>query len=233
LQPQGHEGTFRRPAQSEELEMAEAAADEVLLVGRYLSPFVRRVAVTLRHFGVPYRRHVLSTLTDMDEIARYSPIGRVPVMVLPTGETLIDSAAMLDHLDEGAGAERALMPAAGPERQRAMFVLMLAVGAIERAMTANGEQRRPADRQSSGRLDRLRHFTRRGFLALERELSGRGWLVDGRMRQPDITAAVGLTFVHRVHPGLIAEDDVPALSRLAARCEATPLFQETWIDIET
>ena len=67
--------------------MAEAAADEVLLVGRYLSPFVRRVAVTLRHFGVPYRCHVLSTLTDMDEIARYSPIGRVPVMVLPTGET--------------------------------------------------------------------------------------------------------------------------------------------------
>ena len=53
---------------------------------------------------------------------------------------------MLDHLDEGAGAERALMPASGPERQQAMFALMLAVGAIERAMTANGEQRRPADR---------------------------------------------------------------------------------------
>jgi glutathione S-transferase len=213
--------------------MAETTAGEVLLVGRYLSPFVRRVAVTLRYFGVPFRRHVLSTLTDMDEIARYSPIGRVPVMVLPTGEALIDSAAMLDHLDERAGAERALMPASGSERQRAMFVLMLAVGTIERAMTANGEQRRPADRQMPERLDRLRHFTRLGLLALDRELGRRDWFVDGCMRQPDITAAVGLTFVRRVHPELIAEDDVPDLSRLAARCEATPPFRETWIDIET
>jgi glutathione S-transferase len=216
----------------EELTMGEAAEGEILLVGRYLSPFVRRVAVTLRHFGVPYRRHALSTLTDMDEIARYSPIARVPVMVLATGETLVDSAAMLDYLDERAGTERTLMPASGPERQRAMFLLMLAVGTIERAMTANGEQRRPPDRQIPERLDRLRHFTRQGFLALDRELGGRDWFVSGRMLQPDITAAVGLTFVCRVHPGLIAENDLPALARLTARCEATPPFEETWIDIE-
>lgn len=213
--------------------MIDAGGGEVLLVGRYLSPFVRRVAVTLRHFGVPYRRHVLSTLTDMDEIARYSPIARVPVMVLPTGDTLLDSAAMLDHLDERADDDRKLMPPTGTERQRAMFALMLAVGAIERAMTANGEQRRPADRQLPERLDRLRDFTRRGFLALDRDLGDRDWFVGDRMQQPDITAAVGLTFVRRVHPGLIAETDVPALSRLTARCEATPPFRETWIDIET
>jgi len=91
--------------------MADENGDEVVLVGRYLSPFVRRVAVTLRHFQVPYRRHVLSTLTDMAEIERYSSIGRVPVLVLPSGESLIDSAAILDHLDQHAGPERALMPA--------------------------------------------------------------------------------------------------------------------------
>lgn len=213
--------------------MAHEKDTEFLLVGRYLSPFVRRVAVTLQHFQVPYRRHVLSTLTDMAAIEQYSPIGRVPVMVLASGETLIDSAAMLDHLDRRAAPERALMPASGVERQRAMILLMTAVGAIERAMTANGEQRRPADKQMPERLDRLRHFARQGFVSLDRELGDRTWLVGDRMLQPDITAAVGLTFVRRVHPGLIADPDVPALARLTARCEALPAFRAAWIDIET
>lgn len=213
--------------------MADGNDAEALLVGRYLSPFVRRVAVTLRHFQIPYRRHVLSTLTDMAEIERYSPIGRVPVLVLASGETLIDSAAILDYLDQRAGPERALMPASGLQRQRSMSLLMTAVGAIERAMTANGEQRRPADKQVPERLDRLRHFTRQGFVSLDRELGGRAWFVGDRMLQPDITAAVGLSFVRRVHPGLIGDGDLPALAQLTERCEALPAFQAAWIDVET
>jgi len=110
---------------------------------------------------------------------------------------------------------------------------MTAVGAIERAMTANGERRRPTDKQMPERLDRLWRFTRQGLLALDRELGARTWFVGERMLQPDITAAVGLSFVRRVHPGLIGEGELPALARLTARCEALPVFQAAWIDIET
>ena len=52
------------------------------------------------------------------------------------------------------------------------------------------------------------------------------------MLQPDITAAVGLTFIRRVDPGLVGDGDVPALSHLTERCEARPEFQATWIDLE-
>ncbi len=210
-----------------------SSLDDCLLVGRYLSPFVRRVAVTMRHFGVPYRRRVLSTLIDLDEIATYNPVARVPVVVLASGDTVVDSAAILDLLDERAGPDRALMPPAGEARQHSLYALMVAVGAIERAMTANGEQRRSPDKQIPERLERLRHFARQGFLDLERTLGGRDWFSEDRMMQPDITTAVGLTFVRRVHPGLIAEGELPGLSRLTARCEDLPAFRAVWIDIET
>ncbi len=205
---------------------------EMLLIGRYLSPFVRRVAVTLQHFEIPYRRRVLSTLTDMPDIEKSNPVGRVPVLVLPSGESVIDSAAILDFLDQRAGPARALMPASGPARQRAFASLMLAVGTIERAMTANGERRRPADKQMPEKFDSLLRFVRQGLEELDRALGEQPWFVGDRMLQPDITAAVGLSFIRRVHPGLVAEEDFPALSRLTAHCEAMPAFQAAWIDIE-
>jgi len=205
---------------------------EMLLIGRYLSPFVRRVAVSLQHFGIPYRRSVLSTLTDMPDIEKSNPIGRVPVLVLRSGESVIDSAAILDALDQLVGPERALMPPSGPDRRRAFATLMLGVGTVERAMTANGERRRPADKQMPEKLDGLLRFVRRGLGELDRELGDGTWFVGDRMLQPDITAAVGLSFIRRVHPGLVAEEEFPALSRLTARCEATPAFQRVWIDIE-
>lgn len=205
----------------------------LLLVGRYLSPFVRRVAVALQHFGISYERHVLSTLKDMDAIETYSPIARVPVLVLETGEIIFDSAAILEWIDTRAAPQHRLMPASGDERQMVLSVLMLAVGAVERAMAANGEQRRPPEQMSRERFDQLRRNCRQGFEALDRQIDKRGWLAGERMLLPDVTAAVGYTFVNRVHPGLLVDNSLPALADLAQRCEATAAFKAAWIDIES
>ena len=70
------------------------------LIGRSLSPFVRRVAATLNLYGLPFEQLQLATSTDGAAIAGYNPLGRVPSLVLDTGEVLVDSAAILDHLDE-------------------------------------------------------------------------------------------------------------------------------------
>jgi glutathione S-transferase len=178
----------QRLPQSEKRQTAGHADGEMLLIGRYLSPFVRRVAVTLQHFGIPYRRQVLSTLTDMSDIEKNNPVGRVPVLVLPSGESVIDSAAILDYLDQRVGPEQALMPASGPARQQAFASLMLAVGTIERAMTASGERRRPAEKQMPEKLDGLLRFVRQGRVTLDQHLGERPWFVGERMLQPDIEA---------------------------------------------
>ena len=66
------------------------------LVGRYDSPFVRRVAVSLHVLGMPFEFLSLSPFTQAAAIRRISAIGRMPVLILDDGDTLIESAAILD-----------------------------------------------------------------------------------------------------------------------------------------
>lgn len=105
----------------------------MILIGQYDSPFVRRVAVSLRLLGLEYEHRPWSVFSDAAEVGGYNPLCRVPVLVLEDGEVLIESGAILDHLDEGAGTRR-LLPAAGPERRRQLQIAALATGLAEKAV---------------------------------------------------------------------------------------------------
>ena len=89
----------------------------MLLIGKLNSPFVRRVAVSLKLLGIGYEHADWSIGPDLERIRQYNPLGRVPTLVLDEGEVLMDSTAILDHLDEVAGPGRALLPGSGRERR--------------------------------------------------------------------------------------------------------------------
>lgn len=201
-----------------------------VLTGRLLSPFVRRVAVSLAHLDVAFERRILSAVDDISEIEHSNPVGRVPTMILADGEILVDSAAILDHFDQQAGTARALIPPSGSERRRALYLLAVSCGAIERAMVANAERKRPPERQLPERLQRLLRQTRQGFEALDTELGSRDWFDGRQILQPDITCAVGVTFVRHIFPALLPSDSIPRLSDLTARCEELPAFVGLPID---
>src|SRR6201990_2523084 len=82
----------------------------MFLIRQYDSPFVRRVAIAMRLYGIAYEHKPWSTFGEGDKIAPYNPLRRVPTLVLDDGESLLDSAAILDYLDELAGPAKALMP---------------------------------------------------------------------------------------------------------------------------
>ncbi|WP_204273919.1 glutathione S-transferase family protein, partial [Stenotrophomonas maltophilia] len=65
----------------------------------------------------------------------YNPLRRVPTLVLDDGETLIESAAILDYLDERAGAEKAMLAANGELRRKALKVIALATGLADKAVS--------------------------------------------------------------------------------------------------
>src|SRR5262245_46710811 len=103
----------------------------MILVGQYDSPFVRRVAISLKVLGFPYEHDTRSVFGDFDSMRQTNPLGRIPSLVLDDGEVLIDSAAILDHLDEVVGPARALIPPTGPKRREALKRIALATGAID------------------------------------------------------------------------------------------------------
>jgi len=89
----------------------------MLLIGVNRSPYTRRVAITLKAYGLPFEQRDLSGFGNRADVRAANPLGRIPALVLDNDETLIDSAAIIDHLDEIVGPDRALTPMAGADRR--------------------------------------------------------------------------------------------------------------------
>lgn len=196
----------------------------MILVGQYDSPFVRRVAVSLRVLGFAYEHDTRSVFGDFDEMRRVNPLGRIPSLVLDDGETLIDSAAILDWLDQTVGPERALVPATGPERRRVLRGIVLATGAIDKAGAATYERLiRPSAYRWPDWIERCRTQATGGIEALTAE----PWPTAGRFDQAQITTACMIRYVRMTDLDLIPTGRYPALEALSARCEARPEFQAT------
>jgi glutathione S-transferase len=203
----------------------------MLLIGMFDSPFVRRVAVSLKLLGIACEHANWSVGRDFDRIRVYNPLGRVPTLVLDDGEALIESSAILDYLDELVGPERALLPRSGPERRAALKLMAIAVGAAEKCVAQVYEDAfRPPERRHAPWVERCRQQMLGAAAELERACAARGageWLLGGRCTQADITATCAFTFTSDT--GRLPADPAqfPAWRAHAARCEALPEFRAT------
>jgi glutathione S-transferase len=196
----------------------------MILVGQYDSPYVRRVAVSLRLLGLDYRHDTRSVFGDFDSMRTTNPLGRIPSLVLDDGAVLIDSAAILDWLDETVGPERALLAPRGLERRAQLRRIALATGAVDKAGAAAYERiiRPPAHRWPEW-IARCRTQAEGAIAALAAE----PWPEGRRLDQAQITTACMLRYVAISDPELMPAGRYPALDALSARCEARPEFAAT------
>jgi glutathione S-transferase len=193
------------------------------LVGHYDSPFVRRVGISLHVLAIPFERNPLSVFGDAEAMRAFNPLVRVPVLVLDDGECLIDSTAILDHLDERVGPERALLPAAGKARRDALQIVALATGIGDKAIAIAYERRKPTDKIDEGWIARCRGQQEGALAALEARYTAVG-PDPARLLQPEITVAAMLGYVRLRQPEMLAPGRYPALEALSARAEAHPAF---------
>ncbi|WP_072386524.1 glutathione S-transferase family protein [Hyphomicrobium sp. CS1BSMeth3] len=192
------------------------------LIGRYDSPYVRRVGVTLHVLEQPFEHVPLSPFSQVIEFRKHAAIGRMPVLILDSGETLIESAAILDHLDEIAGPSAALIPSGGPERRRSLKILACATAACDKAIAINYERRRPVERILDDWIERCRTQLDAAFAELESfhlELRGHR-----RLQQIEITTACAYAYVRRVEPDAVQAKRYPWLERLSSACELRQQF---------
>jgi glutathione S-transferase len=197
----------------------------MILVGQYDSPYVRRVAVSLRVLDLPYEHDTRSVFADFDAMRTLNPLGRIPSLVLDAGEVLIDSAAILDWLDQTVGPSRALLPTGGPERRRALRLIALATGAIDKIGAATYERLiRPRAYRWPDWIERCLIQGTGAIAALAAE----PWPTAQPLDQPRITTACMLRYVQLADPSLLPAGRFPTLDALSERCEALPAFQATW-----
>lgn len=196
----------------------------MILIGQYDSPFVRRVGIALRLYGMEFEHRPWSVFGDGDAVRALNPLMRVPVLVLDDGFALSDSHMMLDYLDSQVAEP--LFPRDEPERHRALKVAALATGLAEKAVSLFYERQLHAA-PSAHWQGRLRTQIGSVIDALEADRAARPgpWWFGQRLGHADIAVACALRFVHEAHPGLL--DPVPpCLAAHAAACEALPVFAE-------
>jgi glutathione S-transferase len=196
-----------------------------VLIGQYDSPFVRRVAVVLHHYGVAFERRVLSTFADFDAMLELGPLGKVPVLVLADGEHLWDSRAILDFLHGQASQERLLLPREEPGRRQVLRVEAVAIGLAEKAYERGLEfARRAAGTQDPVWIARLERQIASALAWLEARQPG-PFLCVPAFSVADVTTAVAFTYISEKWPQLVGSGAYPALKMHRAACEAMPAFQ--------
>jgi glutathione S-transferase len=201
----------------------------MLLIGQYDSPFVRRVGIAMRCYGMAFRNQGWSVWADAESIAPYNPLRRVPVLVLDDGTPLVESAAILDWLDDQVPPERALLPRTGIGRRDGLRAAALATGLADKSVILLYEHvlRKQPDR-SAVWVARCEAQIRETAAVLERERAARrtAWWLGETLSHADIAAACALRFLREAHPALAGAAIGPALRDHAARCEALPEFRE-------
>ncbi len=198
----------------------------MILIGQYDSPFVRRVGVALTLYGLPFEHRPWSTFADAARLAPINPMLRVPTLVTEAGEALVDSAAILDHLDSLVAPDRALIARTGPDRRAALRVAAIACGLGDQAVSLFYERAMHRE-PSENFMTRRRGQIAGGLALLEREAAARpGPFWSGAaIGHADAAIACVWRFVVEAHPGLVDPAVHPALAALAARCEALPAFR--------
>lgn len=198
------------------------------LVGMFDSPYVRRVAISMRLLDLPFEHLNWSIGKDQAKIAELNPLGQVPVLVLDDGEPLVDSAVILDHLDQIAGPARALVPASGDARRRVLGLTALATGVADKARLQMYERIfRPPGLQHEPLRLRLRAQMLATCERLEDACTDAGeWLVGDRITQADVSLGCAVTYA--LETVGLPIDELPALRARHARLAELPVFREIY-----
>ena len=200
----------------------------MLLIGVNRSPYTRRLAITLTAYGVPYEQKCVSGFGNREEVRSANPLGRIPALVLDDGETLIDSGAIVDHLDQVYGGERPLTPASGPDRRAVLKVAAIMMGACDKALQAAYHRNHtPVEKRHQPWVDDCAAQVANALAAIDAAVDPAAhYLLLGRLTQADITVFVAERLARF---GLSIDTDAryPRLRALTRKLAEEPAFHST------
>ncbi|HUC62704.1 MAG TPA: glutathione S-transferase [Alphaproteobacteria bacterium] len=199
------------------------------LIGMLDSPYVRRVAISLRLLGIPFEHQSISVFRTFDRFRAINPVVKAPSLVCDDGEVLMDSTLILDYAEALAAPGKTLMPKDKRALQHELRLLGLALAACEKTVQIVYERNlRPKEKQHEPWLERVRGQLLAAYQALEAELKVRApSLARGKIGQAAVTTAVAWRFTQHMLADVVAASDFPALAAFSAAAEKLPDFVAT------
>jgi len=196
------------------------------IVGMLDSPFVRRLAITMRMLDLDYEHDSRSVVAGYETFKDVNPLAKVPTLILDDGEMMVESSLIISHLEALAG--RSLMPQGIDNQRRAYQVIAVALLGMEKIAHRIYETKmRPEEYQYQPWLDRILEQIAASFDWLEEAVAGidgDGWLFGDEISQADVSTAVAWRFLQFSAPGEANPEQRPALVAFGERAEALPEF---------
>ncbi|MBN8950861.1 glutathione S-transferase [Rhizobium sp. 60-20] len=197
------------------------------LIGMLDSPFVRRVAISLRALDIAFLHEPVSVFSAFDAFAHINPVVKAPSLVTDDGIVLMESSLILEHVERIAAPGRSLMPADLQAHARSLRIIGLALAACEKTVQIVYEHNlRPTEKQHQPWLDRVHGQLAAAYRLLEAEMPQAGsWLFGSRLLQADITSAVAFRFTREMLPDVLDTRSCPRLHALSVHAEESAEFR--------
>jgi glutathione S-transferase len=195
------------------------------LIGMLDSPFVRRVAISMRLLGLPFEHAAISVFRGFDAFQQINPVVKAPTLICDDGRVLMDSTLLLVYAEALAG--RSLMPTAPAELVRELRLIGLALAACEKTAQIVYERGlRPAEKRHEPWIERVSGQLEAAYRELDDELAAQPLdTSEAKLRQSGITVGVAWTFTQFLLPEVVPGAAFPHLVAHAAAAEALPVFR--------
>jgi glutathione S-transferase len=197
------------------------------------SPYARKVRIVAaeKHIEMALEEVVLAA-PDCP-VSQYNPLGKVPVLVLPDGDSLYDSRVIVEYLDNRTPLAH-LIPQDLNAKVKVRRWEALADGVCDAAVATMLEQRKSVEKQDAAFIERQMGKVKRGLSALNDELGNNksvgksSWCVNGTFSLADIAVGCALGYINlRFGSTINLAADYPNLERLQAALLKRPSFKDS------
>jgi glutathione S-transferase len=112
------------------------------------SPYVRRVAISLRLLGLRFEHSAISVFSTFAQFQGINPVVKAPLLVCDDGQVLMDSTLIIEYAQALAAPHKSLMPTSLADHLQALRVIGLALAARKKSVQILYERiLRPTEKQ--------------------------------------------------------------------------------------
>jgi glutathione S-transferase len=199
----------------------------VKLLGSPASPFARKVRVAAAEKGIDLEYVIDRPNAPGSRVPTLNPLGKIPVLLLDSGEAIYDSSVIVEYLDGLKSAPR-LIPAAFDARIAVKRWEALGDGIAEAVVNISHDfgPMGDADKRAPW-IARQQAKVERGLSAFDAAIRGRDWLHGESLTLADVSAGYAAFYCDRELPDYVWRSKFAALAVYAERLAARPSFRDT------
>jgi glutathione S-transferase len=199
------------------------------LIGAVSSPYVRKVRIVMAEKKLEYQFILEDVWANDSSITQSNPLGKVPCLVMETGEALYDSRVIVEYLDTLSPVGK-LIPPSGRERTEVKVWEALADGVLDAAIAARLEAHwvgRTEAERSQVWIDRQLGKVHDGLAAMSKGLADNALCSGIHLSLADIAVGCALGYLDFRFPNISWRSDYPNLERLQDKLMQRSSFMET------